>query len=587
MTAVSPAAQRASRLERAANVAAPALILLTPLVTYLRFHGYNLLASEALMCLAGFAALGLLIAMLIEIRPAVLRPVVLMAMTLPWTLAPAGSGAFAAVEWLASWAGVGAEHAPTTARIAFGAIGLLGFWQLILYWLMRRHIGLIVGAAFAVMLAVATTASSGTDRQIVRAPTPPPLRADLPPIVHLVLDEHIGVAGIPEEIPGGRELKRDIVAFYERHGFRLYPNAFSHYWNTEESLSNLVNGTISPIMQANIRIDGMFVLARNRWFDTLRERGYRIQVMQTDYLRFCTGKDVEVCHTYPPNSVGSLRNEADVKPATTVTAILQTYLENRLRYRELGPFYENRIQPAASALGIKIPGWNWDPVNLGPVVSKMVFADMVGAVQRRPEGTAFFAHLILPHNAYLLDADCKPNKDFINWVFRNGSMLRPELSNTPASRARRYALYFEQIRCIYHLLDGLFSAMRADGSLDKATIFVHGDHGSRIAMYDPQLHFASLLTAQDIVDGYSTLYAVRMPGLAPSLSPEIRSIQDLFAEHALGESGRKESRHVFILPQIRRPLTLLSAHPLPFDLGSRIVGGNSAALPIEAEAQRP
>ncbi|HJS33587.1 MAG TPA: hypothetical protein VJ924_16460, partial [Alphaproteobacteria bacterium] len=383
------------RLERAAGVAAPALILMTPLATYLRFHGFDLLTAEALFCLSGFAALGLLIGLLTEIRPAVLRPLVLMTMTLPWTLAPVGSGVFSVVEWIAAWMNVDAEQSTMPARIAFGAIGLLGFWQLILYWLMRRHIGTIVATVFGVMLAVAMTGSSGTEPQIVRAAAPPPLRADLPPVIHLVLDEHIGVAGIPEDIPGGRELKRDIVAFYARHGFRLYPNAFSHYWNTEESLSNLVNGTVSPIMQANIKIDGLFALARNRWFDTLRERGYRIQVVQTAFLRFCAGDDVEVCHTYPPNSVGSLRSEPGVAVSTMAAAIVQTYLQRPLRYRWLGPLYEDRIRPAIVAAGIAIPELNWDHLYFGPVSSKRAFASIAEVAIRRPSGTAYFAHLLL------------------------------------------------------------------------------------------------------------------------------------------------------------------------------------------------
>ncbi|HSE76401.1 MAG TPA: hypothetical protein VLG66_00190 [Alphaproteobacteria bacterium] len=565
------------RFERAASVAAPALILMAPLVTYLRFHGFDLLAAEASLCLAGFAALGLLIGLSCEIRPAILRPVVLMAMTLPWTLAPAASGVYSAVEWIAVWMNVNPEQSTIPVRVASGAVGLLGLWQLILYWLMRRHIGLIVATVFGVMLAVAAAGSSGTEPQVVRAAAPPPLRADLPPVVHLVLDEHIGVAGIPEDIPGGRELKRDIVAFYERHGFRLYPNAFSHYWNTEESLSNLVNGTVSPMMQANIKIDGMFVLAHNRWFDALRGTGYRIQVVQTDYLRFCTGGDVEACRTYPPNSVGSLRDESSVAPTTTIKAILQTYLENPLRYRTLGPFYENRVRPAASTLGIELPEWNWGSINFGPIASKKALAEMFGAIKRRPEGTVFFAHFMLTHNAYLLAADCNPDKDFLNWMFRNDFIQHPMASNTSAGRARRYMRYFEQLRCTYRLLDDLFAEMRASGSIDNATIFVHGDHGSRIAMRDPTVHLAALLSARDIVDGYSTLYAVRMPGLAPSLSLETRSIQSLFAEHALGESDRNESRHVFVLPKVRRPLTPLFAHNKPFDLELKSDGGQSAA----------
>jgi hypothetical protein len=37
-----------------------------------------------------------------------------------------------------------------------------------------------------------------------------PRNGALPPVVHLVLDEHIGIAGIPTDLPGGAELKREL-----------------------------------------------------------------------------------------------------------------------------------------------------------------------------------------------------------------------------------------------------------------------------------------------------------------------------------------------------------------------------------------
>ncbi|HSE76400.1 MAG TPA: hypothetical protein VLG66_00185, partial [Alphaproteobacteria bacterium] len=89
-----------STLEATANFLAPTFILLTPFVTYLRYHGYELLASEAVICLAGLAALGLLISALIGIRPETLRPMVLLALTLPWTLALARSSAYLALDWV-------------------------------------------------------------------------------------------------------------------------------------------------------------------------------------------------------------------------------------------------------------------------------------------------------------------------------------------------------------------------------------------------------------------------------------------------------------------------------------------------------
>ncbi len=560
--AASPDISRPSKLEATANLLAPAFILSTPFVTYLRYHGYDLLATEALICLAGFTALGLLIGALIEIRPETLRPVVLLALTLPWTLALARAGLFSALDWIALWSGIGAEHYRTAGHIAFGVIGLVA----VAFWLMRRHIGLIVATVFGVMLAVATTGSSGTERQIVRAPAPPPLRADLPPIVHLVLDEHIGVAGIPEDVPGGRELKRDIVAFYERHGFRLYPNAFSHYFSTEDSLANLLNGAFSPVMHADIEGSDKLRILRNRWFDSLGQRGYRIEVVQSDYLDFCAENHVVECSTYPASSVGALQSDPDVTSTTAALAIVQSYLERPLRYAVLAPLYEKSVRPAIAAMGLESPTWNWDRLIFGPVATKQALAKLPEALSRRPQGRLFFAHLLLPHHTYMYGADCAVEPDIFEWQSRATALNYPETPNTSAERATRYRAYFRQMRCTYRLLDRLFAAMRSGGGFDRATIYIHGDHGSRIALKDPLPENADALAPQDLVDGYSTLFAVRGPNLAPLVSLETRSIQDLFAEHALEEPARKENRRVFLMPLVKNRLSPLFAPRLEFDV---------------------
>jgi len=64
---------------------------------------------------------------------------------------------------------------------------------------------------------------------------------DLPPVIHLVLDEHIGVEGIPENIEGGRQLKKDLISFYAKNGFRLYGKAYSRYSITLNSIPSLFN----------------------------------------------------------------------------------------------------------------------------------------------------------------------------------------------------------------------------------------------------------------------------------------------------------------------------------------------------------
>jgi len=89
--------------------------------------------------------------------------------------------------------------------------------------------------------------------------------------------------------------------------------------------------------------------------------------------------------------------------------------------------------------------------------------------------------------------------------------------NTPESRRRRYTAYYNQIRCTLRKLATLFDAMKAVGTYEEAIILVHGDHGSRIALIDPTAENLSRLTPEDYIDSFSTLFAAKVPGLAPGV----------------------------------------------------------------------
>ena len=54
---------------RLANWMAPALILLTPLVGFLRYHHYDILRAETLSCAGLFILVGLAISAFVELRP--------------------------------------------------------------------------------------------------------------------------------------------------------------------------------------------------------------------------------------------------------------------------------------------------------------------------------------------------------------------------------------------------------------------------------------------------------------------------------------------------------------------------------------
>lgn len=568
-----------SRIDKAALLAAPALILLTPFVSFLRYHSYDLLAAEALLCIAALAATGLAIGAVIAVRPSVLCPIVLFVMTIPWLLEPAVVAILFIFDAALVRAGVASAGSPLAARIAYGLGGLVGVFLFALFWMLRRHVGEIAAGAFGVMLIVAALASNGRGGKTVAAVSGSPPRPGLPPIVHLVLDEHIGVAGLPEDIEGAGELKGKIVAFYQRHGFRLYSHAFSHYWNTTDSLSNLLNGTAAPLLLAQVDRHNTQRLSVNRWFLTLREQGYQIEVLQTDHLDFCAGGGVDICSTYLANSIGTLRHEARVRPATAALAIMYAHLSRSRYYRITGIAYERALWAPATSFGVALPSWKWERLVVGPLLATRAVDDLADAIRRTPNGRAFFAHVMVPHNSYMFDRTCAIEGNALRWRDRGDSLRRPFAPNSAEDRAARYGRYLEQVECTYRFIDKVVQALGDTGGLDRAVVLVHGDHGSRIGIRDPLASWRGLVSQRDILDFYSTLYAIRAPSVEPGVSDDVVSIQSLFAEQMLKDRPSPRLDRVYLPPADAKPLTPLPTRSIVFDA--------DAMRPATAEAFEP
>ncbi len=65
-------------------------------------------------------------------------------------------------------------------------------------------------------------------------------------------------------------------------------------------------------------------------------------------------------------------------------------------------------------------------------------------------------------------------------------------------------------------------------------------------MHKPNIGSPALLSDTDIVDNYSTLFAVRSPGRTPGYDRPLRSIQSLFAELLLERPFAHETETVFL-----------------------------------------
>ena len=89
---------------------------------------------------------------------------------------------------------------------------------------------------------------------------------------------------------------------------------------------------------------------------------------------------------------------------------------------------------------------------------------------------------------------------------------------------------FEQLNCLHSKLDELLADIRTLPNLDAATVIIHGDHGSRVTLYTPSEETFGHFTSDDLMDTYSTLFAVLKPAGEPKYIQFPIKLQDALAQ---------------------------------------------------------
>jgi hypothetical protein len=398
-------------------------------------------------------------------------------------------------------------------------------------WLVRRRLGVISISVFGIiflsaLLLPAERLSVGTQIDQTRGNS-----ADRAPVILLVIDEQIGIEGVPTDIPGGPQLRDDLKRFYQTFDFVLYGGAFSHSSETRYSLAGLLNA--QSAMDGRTRElfkGGKYRINQNAWFDALGNAGYRIRVYQNNWLKFCVDDHpaIEYCGTFRANSVKSLDGSG-------LSALAKTRLI-------LNSFVDNSSLFSIFRRKTRVP-----KVKLGALAAPAVLDRIAADLEERPRGTAVFTHLLIPHYSYIFDESCRPKANPADWINRFDLQVSGAARiNSPRSRALRYETYFRQVRCAHALLGSFFGKLAEAGLFEDATIIVLGDHGSRIALVNPVEGLADQLSDRDIIDHFSSLFAIKRPGKPASYDSGARSIQALFAEEIFGRRLPDESSEVVL-----------------------------------------
>lgn len=509
-------------LEWLTGFALAVLLLWVPFVNYLITNSFGLTQLPVVICLGGMVALGFVVSAL-----KLTRLHVWYALTIALLIALCADFTLHTIWKVSNYALV------AVFLVAFG---------LFMKWGKPCHLIAIVFLGVMLLSTVALAAFKPEGLEFhLQQKSVGVRQANLPRIIHLILDEHIGVEGIPTEIDAGQQLRERIVQFYKKYQFVLYGGAYSHYFYTKNSVSHLLN--FSAEADDAQFVDGdrtPYKLRANSYFNRLFQKQYQLHVIGGGEIDYCADRSfvLATCSDYIKHAGGDFGRAI---PRLTfsireqVRIILDEYLCQFGLYQGVRKYYW-RLRTKLISQGFSLPLWIWDDTPIYPdaVNTMTIVPELWGRILGLSSGEFLFAHLIMPHFTYLYSNDCSTHQSLQNvmngnpgldrWRFNQGA------ANTLQSRQERYRLYFQQMNCLYTKLDELFQRMEAAGIFENSIIILHGDHGARLGIHDPYIEDLPILSREDYLDAFSTLFAAKIPGRVGSYNTLIAPVEELLAE---------------------------------------------------------
>lgn len=391
--------------------------------------------------------------------------------------------------------------------------GLIAYTGMLLLaagcWIVREHIEVIVISMLAAMLvsSLFTDNSMGYEEQTrIANPDATPPKPAAGRVVHLILDEFTGLAGIPQTMAGGAELRQQVDDFFSDYGLSVYPGAISEYVSTKASIPGMMNFTASADPQAYYHSKQPYVIQRNAYFESLFSRGFSINILQSTYLDFCSESPVPVaiCRSYRYDGTDWLRS-AELSDIDQAGILLGIFLNHPDALEPLWKIFI-RLGEYAGRIGLPWPdsmSWNGHISSLAAASTLPTLRQMLHSQE---PGQAYIAHLLMPHSPYTYTSDCSLRPDPLSWL---SHLPLHHKTNTAAQRQERYQLYFDQIQCTLKQLRPVMQDLASHPLWASTELIVHGDHGSRIYETAPRAGSIAALSQTDLRDAYSTLFAVK------------------------------------------------------------------------------
>ena len=482
-----------------------ACIILLPFVGFLAGDGYPLLTPEAL---AGIALLWIVCACLAFcFRGLAFRGIFIVAVCV--------IAAVPLQREASRWAAI--PLAVTIVALASVSAGLMALLHGRFYQVLATFsLGMLAAHLAPILLP------AGAPRMAPEKPAH---------VLRLILDEHMGPAGLPPEIAACRHAADTIRTTFGNAGFELFPYAYSNYATTLDSVPSLLNRVLLPHRHALLQqpapdLRGVFHANTSKFLDEYRARGLAVRLVQYRNIDFSNGRGALVTQ-YP----GSLAHLARA-PGSWID-----------RFRLVIGHYQ-----ASNAVLARFRGFF--PFRCGlrmvlPISAEAIWPDgLITEITAAAKPTLFLAHILSPHGPYVYRPDGSL-RDIRVWA-RDEDYERLNRQDYE----ERYTRYAEQVEYVQSQLGRLFDELRRAGLLDQMCVVVHGDHGSRILLQRPGLKptrvhgpagvdrydYDTAPDPQDLRDRFSVLLAIKLPGRqAATINSDKGSAQRFLSERLYGQ----------------------------------------------------
>lgn len=469
------------------------LALWAVLLNLLTFNGYPIDTGEVALAFLGLGAIGAVLGVLTQELGPVLRHV----------LTPL----FATI---AIDLGFGID--PLHFFIAFAALALISYlwYDLFLTVFFSASLSIIVFQVFG--MASADHGAGDPSRETAATQQRPNGPSDRPALIHIIFDSYLGLDGMALGPQYYRDLREEQADFFIREGFQVYPRAYSRHARTLNSLPTLF--TYGTRKDSDFAAGVQYVApAQLPYFTDLDQRDYAISAVLPAYFDLCVNQKMSQCRTFESSHLTSML-DTDLSMTDRIKVFGYTILNLSQTVRMVVSVFEvlkeNRGGNNTRLLANRS--------ELFPLASLKMLDTFIDDLATLRRGEARFAHILLPHDPYILRPDCtvKPESE---WLDEHG----------PGATSARERAYADQVRCLQTKLGDLLNELDRTPAGREAIILFHGDHGSRIAPSQPIVDAPPLSPREEIMS-FSTFYAIRIPGEASGEIPGTHALDELMAD---------------------------------------------------------